>query len=77
MVATPAVLLSLATIAQSRVVSRQVGNSAAAGSADVVYDGRVAANAATADFDTAGPFGSENVKGDGNHTLSTIEEKLR
>jgi hypothetical protein len=48
----PAVLLDVATV------------NVLATAATVVYDGRVKANATTADFDTTtGPFGSEFVKG--------------
>ena len=59
-------LLSLAALAQARVITRQDCNKTAnaAAAANVVFDGRIAANTTQADFDTEdGPYGSEFVKG--------------
>jgi hypothetical protein len=67
MLAKSIILWSVAAIAQARTVPQKGSNNNAAGTAaveNIVYDGRVKANAAKADFDSStGPFGKDNVKG--------------
>jgi hypothetical protein len=68
MFAKTIILLSIGAGAQGRAWPRQAATTeletVKATAANIVYDGRVKANATTAEFDTTtGPFGSEFVKG--------------